>query len=268
MIAYITWDVSKTIFTLGSFQLRWYGLLFGLGFVVAYLVLKKIFTKEGTKIELLDALTMYIALATIIGARLGHILFYEPSYYFNNPLEILKVWRGGLASHGAAIAIITAMVIFARKFKLNIWWLADRLAIAIPLVAMFVRLGNLMNSEIFGHPTTVAWAFIYKNIDNVPRHPSQLYEAISYFIIFLGCLIVFKYKSKFGNGFVAGFMLTTLFTARFIIEFFKDVQVDFENKLTIDMGQILSVPLILLGIAFMVFAVYKKKTENQDYLSK
>jgi prolipoprotein diacylglyceryl transferase len=259
MTGFITWDVSKIIFTLGSFQLRWYGLLFGLGFVAAYLVLKRIFTKEGTKIELLDALTMYIALATIIGARLGHILFYEPSYYFNNPIEILKVWRGGLASHGAAIAIITAMVIFARKFKLNLWWLADRLAIAIPLVAMFVRLGNLMNSEIFGRPTNVPWAFIYKNINNIPRHPSQLYEAISYFIIFITCLFVFKNKSKFGNGFVAGFMLASLFTARFIIEFFKDIQVDFEKKLTIDMGQILSIPLIMLGIAFMIISIKQKK---------
>lgn len=259
MTGYIIWDVNKYIFTVAGYKQPWYGLIFGLGFVAAYLVLKRIFKKEGTKIELLDALTMYIGLATIIGARLGHVLFYEPSFYFNNPIEILKIRNGGLASHGAAIAIIAAMVIFARKYKLNLWWLADRLAIAIPLVAMFVRLGNLMNSEIFGRPTNVPWAFIYKNIDNIPRHPSQLYEAISYFIIFIACLFVFKYKSKLGNGFVAGFMLTTLFTARFIIEFFKDIQVDFENKLTIDMGQILSIPLIMLGIAFMIIAIKQKK---------
>jgi len=246
---------------LGSFEIRWYGLLFGLGFVCAYLVLQRIFKREEVKPELLDKLTLYIAVATVLGARLGHVLFYEPTYYFNHPGEILKVWEGGLASHGAAVAIILAAIIFSKVYKLNLWWLFDRISIIIPLVAAFVRTGNLINSEIFGRPTNVPWAFIFVKADNIPRHPSQIYEAGSYLILFAILLTVYYKKGKtLSNGFIAGLMLTCLFTLRFFIEFFKDIQVSFEHSLPIDMGQIMSIPLILTGIVFMVIALRKKES--------
>jgi len=260
MLEYITWNVSRQIIKIGSFEIRWYGLLFGLGFVFAYLVLQRIFKKEEIKPELLDKLTLYIAVATVVGARLGHVLFYEPAYYFSHPVEILKVWEGGLASHGAAIAIILAAMLFARVYKLNVWWLFDRISIIIPLVAAFVRTGNLVNSEIFGKPTNVPWAFIFVRADSIPRHPTQIYEAGSYILLFLVLLAVYYKKGrKLNNGFIAGLMLSSLFTMRFIIEFFKDVQVNFEHALPIDMGQIMSIPLVLTGIAFMLFSFRKKE---------
>ena len=263
MLEYITWDVSREIIKIGSFEIRWYGLLFGLGFVFAYLVLQRIFKKEGVKPELLDKLTVYCALATVIGARLGHVLFYEPAYYFNHPGEILKVWEGGLASHGAAVAIILAAIIFARVYKLNVWWIFDMIGIVIPLVAAFVRTGNLINSEIYGKPTDVPWAFIFVKTDITPRHPTQIYEAVSYIILFIVLLVVYYKKGKtLKPGFIAGLTLSSLFTLRFIIEFFKDIQVPFENSLPIDMGQILSIPIVFTGIAFMIIALRKKKSQS------
>ena len=259
MLEYITWNVSREIIKIGGFEIRWYGLLFGLGFVAAYLVLQRIFKKEGVKAELLDKLTLYIALATVVGARLGHVFFYEPTYYLSHPSEIIKVWEGGLASHGAAVGIIIAAIIFAKVYKLNTWWVFDRLSIIIPLVAAFVRTGNLINSEIYGHETTVPWAFIFIRDNAVPRHPTQIYEAVSYLALFAALLIIYNKKGKvLGNGFLAGLMLSCLFTLRFFIEFFKEVQVNFESQLPIDMGQIMSIPLVLIGIGFIIYSFRKK----------
>lgn len=261
MLAYITWNATKAIIKIGSFEIRWYGLLFGLGFVCAYLVLQKIFKKEKIKTDLLDKLTLYIALATVIGARLGHVLFYEPAYYLSHPGEIFRIWEGGLASHGAAVGIIAAAFLFARVYKLSVWWVFDRLSIIIPLVAAFVRTGNLINSEIIGKATTVPWAFIFVKVDNVPRHPSQVYEALSYLVLFTILLLVYYKSKKLRDGFISGLMLTCLFALRFIIEFFKDIQVDFEHHLPMDMGQILSIPLVIIGISFILYS-YRRKGAN------
>lgn len=257
---YIIWNVNPEIFGL---PVRWYGLLFALGFFFAYLMLSYIYKQEKVPLKNLDTLTVYVFIATVIGARIGHCFFYEYDYYMAHPIEIFKIWEGGLASHGATIGIIIALLIYIKKFKVNVWWLFDRVAIAIPITAAFVRFGNLMNSEIYGKPTTVPWAFEFIRDDRIPRHPTQLYEAFSYLLI--SAILFYLYKKNNGKirqGLFVGIFVTGLFTARFIIEFFKDVQVEFEKYMTLDMGQWLSIPFILLGIGFLIFS-YKNKAKTE-----
>jgi prolipoprotein diacylglyceryl transferase len=242
-------------FSIGSFEIRWYGLLFALGFFLAYTVLYMIFKKEKVSFKLLDWLTFYVFLAVLFGARLGHVFFYEWSYYREHLSEIPKVWEGGLASHGAAIAIVIVLIIYVRQFKVNLWWLFDRVAIVIPIAAAFVRFGNLMNSEIYGHVTSLPWGFVFLRDPDaglLPRHPTQLYEAFSY--LFISGLLWVLYQKKQGiirPGLFVGLFVTIMFTARFLIEFLKEVQVDFEKSMSIDMGQWLSIPFVLLGIYFI-----------------
>jgi phosphatidylglycerol---prolipoprotein diacylglyceryl transferase len=253
-LLYIIFNPSPTI-ALGSFEIRWYGLLFALGFFLAYTVLYMLFKKEKVSFKLLDWLTVYFFVAVLFGARLGHVFFYEWDYYKVHLSEIPKVWEGGLASHGAAIAIILAMIIYVRIYRVNVWWLFDRVAIVIPIAAAFVRFGNLMNSEIYGHITTMPWGFVFLRdhaAGLLPRHPTQLYEAISYLAI-TALLLILYYKKKgiIRPGLFVGIFLVMMFTARFLIEYLKEVQVDFEKGMTIDMGQWLSIPFILLGIYFI-----------------
>jgi prolipoprotein diacylglyceryl transferase len=276
-LAYITWDVTPVLFKLGGIEIRWYGLLFALGFFFAYTLLYDIYKREKIKIAQLDMLTVYFFVATVIGARLGHCLFYEWAYYRHHLLEIFKIWEGGLASHGAAIAIVIALIIYIRRYKVNMWWLFDRVAMVIPIAAAFVRFGNLANSEIYGKPTTLPWAFAFihdkdANFINVagqitqvvPRHPTQLYEALAYLLISAVLYIIYrKKKGNIGQGYFVGFFLIALFTARFIIEFSKEVQESFEKAWPIDMGQVLSIPFILLGIAFVVMAYKRTVTGNR-----
>lgn len=269
---FITWNPSPQLFDADGFGIRWYGLLFALGFFLAYTILYFIMKKENVSPKYLDWLTLYVFIATLIGARLGHCFFYEWDYYSKNPVEILMVWEGGLASHGAAIAIVLALLIYVRRYKVNVWWLFDRVAMAIPVAAAFVRFGNLMNSEIFGKPADLPWAFVFlrdpdANITDVqgnlvqlvPRHPTQLYEAFAYLLITLVLVILYrKMKGHIRPGLFVGIFLTMMFTARFLIEFLKEVQVDFEKTMHLDMGQYLSIPFVLLGIGFIIHSQYRK----------
>ena len=260
----ITWAADPEIFQVGNFAVRWYGVLFALGFAVGYFIMLNFFKKEKIPVKLLDQLTTYMVVATIIGARLGHCLFYEPAYYLSNPVEILKVWEGGLASHGAAIAILLAVYLFARKNKLSYWWAIDRIALVTAFAGFFIRMGNLMNSEIFGRPTTLPWGFIYANASDPeqrlqPRHPTQIYEGIAYLLIF--ALLMFIYYRKDGKpreGSLISLFVLLVFGARFFIEFLKESQVDFENAMALNMGQWLSIPFILAGAAGL-FLIYRKK---------
>lgn len=255
---YITWNVNPEIFHLGSLSIRWYGLLFAMSFFFGYIIMQKFFKKENLPIELLDKLSFYMFLGTVIGARLGHCLFYEPSYYLNNPLEIIKIWHGGLASHGAAIGILIALYFFARKTHKPFLWIMDRIVIVVALAGFLIRTGNLMNSEIIGNPTTVAWAFIFERVDNIPRHPAQIYEALSYLLIFVVLYRLFvKTDISKKQGLIFSIFLVALFVSRFLIEFLKAVQVNFENHMTFDMGQWLSVPFIIIGVV-MFFVLSKK----------
>jgi phosphatidylglycerol---prolipoprotein diacylglyceryl transferase len=258
----IVWNPSPII-PIGGFEIRWYGLLFALGFFFAYFVLYQIFKKEKVSFKLLDWLTFYFFIAVLVGARLGHVFFYEWDYYSQHLSEIPKVWEGGLASHGAAIGIILALMLYVWYYKVNVWWLFDRVAIVIPITAAFVRFGNLMNSEIYGHVTTLPWGFVYKGdhaAGLLPRHPTQLYEAFSYLLITSILLVLYKKKKGIIRpGLFVGIFLVAMFIARFLIEFLKEVQVNFERNMTIDMGQWLSIPFILLGAYFIYHSIKSNK---------
>lgn len=258
---YITWDPSPELFSIGGFAPRWYGVLFATAFVLGYYLTKSIFKREGARIDLLDNLLMYVFIGTIAGARIGHCLFYEPEVYLNDPISILKIWEGGLASHGAGIGLFIALGLFIRKYKIDTLWLFDRLVIMIALAGFFIRLGNLVNSEIVGQPTTQPWGFIFVQLgENFARHPAQLYEAIAYLI--MGCTMLFMYyKTHVTNykGLLFGLGMVLIFAFRFFIEFTKDVQVAFERSMSLDMGQWLSIPFVILGIIFITLALTRKK---------
>ncbi|MEP2279837.1 prolipoprotein diacylglyceryl transferase [Maribacter sp.] len=268
----INWNVDPEIFTLfNTFPIRYYSLSWALGCALCYFIVKQIYRKENIPLENLEQLTMYIIAGAFLGARLGHCFFYEPQYYFENPLEILLPIRKigesfeftgfqGLASHGGLIGIVVAIILYARKSRTNILWIMDRIALGTSVTAACIRIGNFMNSEVYGKPTNGKWGVIFERDDLIPRHPTQLYEAASYLFIF--CVLLFIYNSKKikrQNGLMVGVLFILMFTARFMIEFVKENQVEFEDSLTLNMGQILSIPLILLGISI---TIYSKKSKN------
>jgi phosphatidylglycerol:prolipoprotein diacylglycerol transferase len=268
VLNFITWNPSPEIFTIPGIDwpVRWYGLLWALAFIASHFFMNRIFRIEGRTEKELDTLTLYIILGTVIGARLGHCLFYGPWFdeyneagmlinegYLSHPLNMLKIYEGGLASHGGAIGIITGMFLYCRKTKENWLWICDRLVVVVPLASMCIRLGNLINSEIIGKVTNVPWAFIFVQEDNLPRHPAQLYEAI--YCLFLFWFMYWFWKNKrnaVGPGFMFGLLCVLLFVERFIDEFFKENQSAFEDNLALNMGQWLSIPFVILGIIMIV----------------
>lgn len=261
---FITWEVDPTFFEIGPITVRWYGLLFASAFLVGHYIMQNIFEREGKPKEWMDSLLIYMMVGTVLGARLGHVFFYQWDYYSQHLSEIPKVWEGGLASHGAAIGIILSLFVWTKRVsKESLLWILDRVVITVALAAVFIRLGNLMNHEIIGHSTNMPWGFIFTraNLETLePRHPSQLYEAFSYLILF-GALMFMYYKKNAGSkpGLLFGTFLVVLFSARFFIEFFKEVQVEFEASMTLNMGQWLSIPLVLVGIYFIVKSLKAKK---------
>ena len=272
IFAFITWNVDPVVFSIGSLQVRWYGILLASGFLLAYLALQKIFKVEKISQTMLDKLAIWTILWTVVGLRIGHFLFYQPEYFINAPLQVFlpfdENWKfigyQGLASHGGVIAIILFIIYFSWKHKMNFLWLLDRLAIVVLIAAAFVRVGNLMNHEIVGSITNVSWAFDFTKggpgVAGTFRHPSQLYESIVYFLTFLGLMFYyFKIaKGKVPPGRATGILLIVVFAARFVIEFFKEVQVDKESAMTLNIGQQLSIPFVLIGIALLIYSIIKK----------
>ena len=264
---FITWNPSAEIFTIPGIDwpVRWYGLLWASALLASHFVMNRIYKTEGRTNKQLDTLTLYVILGTIIGARLGHCLFYGPLWdvydvqgnlleegYLSHPLNMLKVYEGGLASHGGAIGIVIGTFLYCRKEKEDLLWLFDRLMVVVPLASMLIRFGNLMNSEIIGKKTDITFGFIFVQIDGVPRHPAQLYEALLYCVLFIVMYWLWKYKrDNLGKGFMFGLLLVALFTIRFFVEFIKENQVEFENNLSLNMGQILSIPFVLFGFYMM-----------------
>jgi phosphatidylglycerol:prolipoprotein diacylglycerol transferase len=249
---HLIWDFSPEIFSIGGFAPRYYGLMFALGFMVGYSVTAKIFRMEGRNEEDLSSLLFHLMVGTIVGARLGHCLFYEPEYYLSHPIEILYVWKGGLASHGGTIGVLFTTWLYKRKHPDQGYiWLADRLSIGTAFTAACIRIGNFFNSEILGKPSDLPWAIIFYNNHNetIARHPAMLYEAFAYLALF-GVLAFLYFKADAGKvkGRLLGIMLAWIFTARFFIEFVKENQVDFENGMLLNMGQLLSIPFIILGL--------------------
>lgn len=263
----IIWNANPELFHIGGFAVRWYSLLFVSGFILGFFIFQWFFKREKLDPGLLDSLLVTLIVGTIVGARLGHCLFYQPDYYlgsWDGFLEIFMPWKGGLASHGGTIALFIAMWWFAHKYGkrhgFDFVWLVDHLSIAVCFAATFIRLGNLFNSEIYGGVTNLPWGFVFvRNEETEPHHPTQLYEALSYLILGLVLLAIYKYRSeKTWRGTFIGLFLIGCFGSRFLIEFIKNDQVDFEAGMALNMGQILSIPFVLLGIGFLVYA-YKKK---------
>lgn len=254
-LCYIIWDINPDIFVIPGIHhpVRWYGLSWALGFLVSQQVMYHIYKTEGRPRREIDTLTIYVLIAAVVGARMGHILFYDPLNYFKEPLRIFAIWEGGLASHGGGIGVLIALYFFAKKTRVSYLWIVDRLVIVSALTGSFIRFGNLMNSEMVGIPTTLPWAFVFTKIDNIPRHPAQLYEAIYCLGLFI-LLFTFwyKYRETMKNGFLFGWFLIILFTLRFVDEFFKMNQVAFENDLILNMGQMLSIPFIATGIFVLI----------------
>jgi phosphatidylglycerol---prolipoprotein diacylglyceryl transferase len=249
----IHWNVDPVIVDLGFLAPRWYGLSWGLAFYLCYLAMKAIFKREKLPLKDLDDLTITVIVATVVGARVGHMVFYDFNDLLANPLSLFEVWKGGLASHGGVLGIMVAAVIFFRKHpSYSLLWLLDRLAIVSPIAAVSIRLGNLMNSEIIGMPTDVPWAFVFDRVDMLPRHPAQLYEALAYAAVFAMQWMLYRRGMAATAGRLFGAMMVAIFTARFFIEFLKERQVSFEETLPIDMGQILSIPFVLVGLYYLL----------------
>ncbi|WP_195669563.1 prolipoprotein diacylglyceryl transferase [Bacteroides intestinalis] len=269
----INWNPDPELFNLfGSFPIRYYGLLWVIGIILACIIVQRQYRDRKISEDKFTPLFFYCVIGITLGARLGHCIFYDWSYYQNHLIEmILPIkqfpnegwkWIGyrGLASHGGTLGLIIALWLYCRKTKMHYMDVLDMIAVATPICACFIRLANLINSEIIGKPTDMPWAFVFEQIDMLPRHPAQLYEAIAYFIFFLGMIYLYKksdHGQKLHRGFFFGLCLTEIFVFRFFVEFLKENQVDFENTMTLNMGQWLSIPFVIIGIYFMLF--YGKK---------
>jgi phosphatidylglycerol---prolipoprotein diacylglyceryl transferase len=259
LLGFIHWNAKPEMFQIGPISVRWYGLLFASGFLVGYYIVEKMFKEEKENEKWLDSLFLYMILATVIGARLGHVFFYGWDYYSQHPIEIFKVWQGGLASHGGTIGIILAMLLYSKYVtKRTFLWVLDRVAVPTALVACFIRLGNLMNSEIYGIQTSMPWGFIFeRNGETVAKHPTQIYEALSYLITF-GIMMYLYWKVdtvKKRPGLLVGLFLILVFASRFLIEFIKEDQEAFEASMQLNMGQLLSIPFVLMGSFLLIRAL-------------
>jgi phosphatidylglycerol---prolipoprotein diacylglyceryl transferase len=252
---HLVWSIDPVLLHLGPLQVRWYGLLFAAGILAAYRAGVRSFERAGGSPEEASQLLSYVVAGTIIGARLGHCLLYEPGYYLHHPFEILAVWRGGLASHGGALGIAVAVALFAKRRTRPLLWLLDRVAVAAPIAAACIRVGNFFNSEIVGRPSTAPWAVIFTRVDAQPRHPAMLYEAAAYLGIF-GLMWGLDRRTglRERQGALLGIVLVLIFGFRFAVEFLKEPQEAFERGLPWDLGQLLSVPAVLIGVWLLMTA--------------
>ncbi|WP_315286841.1 prolipoprotein diacylglyceryl transferase [Tannerella forsythia] len=267
MLSDITWTADPAIFTIGSKEIRWYSLMFIIGFGIGYKIVERMWRRESINPKWIDPLLYYTLIGTVVGARLGHCLFYDPGYYLSHPIEILKVWEGGLASHGGVLGIIVAIYFYSKYVsRQSMLWTFDKLVVPTGLVAALIRIGNLMNHEVYGHPTDLPWGFRFienlhawrqgaEPIFSAPSHPTQIYEAVCYLLTFVLCMwLYFKKDAWKKEGLIFGIFMICIFTARFFIEFLKNNQEDFEAAMPINMGQCLSIPFIVTGIYFVVRA--------------
>jgi prolipoprotein diacylglyceryl transferase len=274
-LLFILWNPDLEAFHIGPMAFRWYSLCWLMGLLLAYLVVRKLYREQQIKEELFEPLFLYCFMGILIGARLGHCIFYQPDYFLTSwkgfiemllPIHIDQYgsWHmtgyQGLASHGGTLGLILALILYVRHTGVGLWRVLDNIAIATGITACFIRIGNLMNSEIIGRQTDVPWAFVFERVDMLPRHPGQLYEAIAYAVFFILCWIIYRRQPKFvGTGFFFGFCLFYIFTFRFFIEYTKEVQEAFEENMLFDMGQLLSVPFMIVGGWCMMKGLKKVK---------
>lgn len=267
MLSDITWTADPAIFTIGSKEIRWYSLMFIIGFGIGYKIVERMWRRESINPKWIDPLLYYTLIGTFVGARLGHCLFYDPGYYLSHPIEILKVWEGGLASHGGVLGIIVAIYFYSKHVsRQSMLWTFDKLVVPTGLVAALIRIGNLMNHEVYGLPTDLPWGFRFienlhawrqgaEPVFSAPSHPTQIYEAVCYLLTFVLCIwLYFKKDAWKKEGLIFGIFMICIFTARFFIEFLKNNQEDFEAAMPINMGQCLSIPFVVTGIYFVVRA--------------
>lgn len=255
-----THNISPIFFEIGPVEIRWYGLFFAIGIILTYFFTWWIFKREKYSIAHLDSLIIYLFVGLVVGARLGHILFYDPSYFLSNPVEILKIWNGGLASHGAAIGLLLAYLLWVRIHKINFSKYADAIVLGFPITAGFVRIGNFFNSEIIGIQTDGNWGVIFTKLgEDFPRHPVQIYSVLMNWLIFLILFLVYKkYYKKTPSLFFLFFYMLLYFGGRFIVEFWKDLQGPL-TQFPVSMGQLLSIPLIFIAIVYFIFFFKKQK---------
>ncbi|EHQ41145.1 prolipoprotein diacylglyceryl transferase [Myroides odoratus] len=272
-ISLATWNVDPEIFRIGDFAVRYYGVLFAIGMILSYQFMKRIFKREQIGIQYLDKLLIYIVVGTVVGARLGHCLFYDFAYYSQHPLEIILpiakvdgsyhfVGFMGLASHGGAIGVLLSLALFCKRYKTNLLQLLDRLVIAIPITGAFIRFGNFMNSEIYGKPTDSIFGIVFLRDDTISRHPTQLYEAFAYLAVTILLYVLYQKKYSGYKGLLFGLFLILMFTARFVLEYFKENQVAFEDEMALNMGQILSIPFMIVGLGLVIWSLRKPKEES------
>lgn len=271
MVDYITWTATPDLLRLGPVVVSWYGLFFALSFLLGSQLINYVFRREGNPRTDVDSLILYMVVSTIAGARLGHFLFYEPAALWQQPLDVILPPYRGLASHGATIGILIGLLLYTRSRRGRgqyFLWIADRIAIVAALGGFFIRMGNLMNSEIVGRPTNKPWGFIFINnfeYSHVPRHPTQLYEALTCLLLFVLLFEIWRrYKAKTPRGLLVGLFLIWVFTLRFFYEFLKENQVAFENQMTLNVGQLLSIPAVLLGLYLLLTSTFRKTPHSPD----
>jgi len=251
----IYWNADPIAVGIGPLSIHWYGMFFAAAFIAGMWIMGRMFAREGRSTDDLDSLLGFVVVGALVGARLGHCLVYDPGYYLANPLLILKIWEGGLASHGGVIGILVAVGVYARRRGMQFWWLLDRIAVPAALGGAFIRIGNFMNSEIVGMPTIVPWAVIFERVDDLPRHPVQLYEAAAYFLIFMVLFLTWRVGAlRRRQGLLCGLFLTLVFAVRFVLEFYKTPQAAYEADFFLTVGQWLSVPCVLAGLWLVIRA--------------
>lgn len=252
------WNFDPVLVEFFNLPIRWYGVLFASAILIGFQIMKRFFIEEKISLESLDTLLIYCVVGIVVGARLGHCLFYNPQYYFTNVLKIFAIWEGGLASHGGGIGLALAVYLYAKRFQVKLLWLLDRLVIPTALFAFFVRVANFLNSEILGKPSDVAWAVIFKRLDDIPRHPVQLYESLAYFLVFILLSVSYRFtRMKEQSGVLLGIFLCTIFGARLFLEFFKEKQAAYASELFLTTGQMLSIPFLLAGIYLLILSKVK-----------
>lgn len=266
-LCFIDWNVDPVFFHVGNYAVRYYSLFFAIAFWLGYVITDKFFRDQKVPDGVLDKVFFIIIVSTVVGSRLGHCLFYGWDYYSQHPLEILQVWKGGLASHGGTIVIIISLIWYSVKvIHKNALWILDNVCVPIALAAFFIRMGNLMNSEIVGMPTDVPWAFRFLRLHPdealIPRHPTQIYEALFYLATFvLLWFLYWKKKLVVRHGALFGIFMVCIFGFRIFIEHFKENQEAFEDAMSLNLGQSLSIPMVIIGVASIIYAFTREPDE-------
>jgi len=257
---FMTWNIDPVAISFLGLKVHWYGIFFALAIISGLHTMKVIYRKEKMPVEHLYDQLFNLLIGIILGARLANCLFYYPQYYWDNPLKIFAVWEGGLASHGGALGVLVVVFLYTKKYKISFLWLFDRLAISMAIFAFFVRLANFINSEILGIPTDLPWAVTFQRVDMLPRHPVQLYEAFTFLGIFVLLVCIYNRSKIIHKGSLLGLFLILTFIARFLLEFLKERQASYVNELALSVGQLLSIPFIIVGVFLLVRAISKSKT--------